>query len=249
VYFHVGLSSPYVRRAIDAATHIEIERGVNDTGIRGGSGRFGFETVLAWVDYAHSRGKGVVYDVQATWGREYALATYFLSSNGTDGIGMDAGGLPDDWWAGWETDLGAPLGGRYPWNGVFRRDFERGSVLVNQPDQPTRTLDPGGSWRRLDGSAVENVRLPARDGVVLLREVPEPPPAPSAPSPPAATTPAPAPATAPPSTAKPLRTRAMRMPACRRTRAARRFARRRPGRRTPVRCDRRGASRSIRARR
>ena len=27
VYFDVGLSSPYVRRAIDAATHIEIERG------------------------------------------------------------------------------------------------------------------------------------------------------------------------------------------------------------------------------
>jgi hypothetical protein len=170
VYFHVGLSSPYVRRAIDAATHIEIERGVNDPGIRGGSGQFGFETVLAWVDYAHSRGKGVIYDVQVDWGREYALSTYFLTSNGKDGVGMDAGGRPDDWWTGWNTDLGAPLGGRYTWNGVLRRDFERGTVLVNQPDQPTRSLAPGGKWRRLDGSPVASVTLPAREGVVLMRQ-------------------------------------------------------------------------------
>ena len=33
VYFHAGPANPYVRRAIDAATHIEIERGVNDSGI------------------------------------------------------------------------------------------------------------------------------------------------------------------------------------------------------------------------
>ena len=110
VYFDVGLSSPYVRRAIDAATHIEVERGVNDTGITSGSGTFGFETVMAWVDYTHSRGKNVVYDVQADWGREYALATYFLTSNGKDGLGMDLGGLPDNWWSGYDSDLGAPLG-------------------------------------------------------------------------------------------------------------------------------------------
>jgi Hypothetical glycosyl hydrolase family 15 len=170
VYFHVGLSSPYVKRAIEAATHIEIERGVNDTGIRGGSGPFGFETVLAWVDYAHSRGKGVIYDVQVDWGREYALSTYFLSSNGKDEIGMDAGGLPDNWWTGWDTDLGAPLGGRYTWNGVLRRDFERGSVFVNQPDQPSRTLTPAGEWRRLDGSPASSITVPAREGVVLMRE-------------------------------------------------------------------------------
>ena len=152
VYFHVGLSSPYVKRAIEASTHIEVERGVNDTGIRGGTGTFGFETVLAWIDYAHSRGKGVIYDVQTDWGREYALATYLLNSTGRDGIGMDVGALPDDWWSGWDTDLGAALGGRYTWNGVFRRDFVRGSVFVNQPDRPSATVAPGGSWKRLDGS-------------------------------------------------------------------------------------------------
>ena len=182
VYFHVGLGSPYVRRAIDAATHLEVERGVNDTGIRGGSGPFGFETVLGWVDYAHQRGKGVIWDVQADWGREYALATYFLASTGNDGLSVGAGSSPDGWWSGWDTDLGAPTGGRYAWNGVFRRDFQRGSVFVNQPDQPARTLAPGGTWRRLDGTRVTSIGLATRDGVVLLRDdgTPPPPPPPQA---------------------------------------------------------------------
>jgi hypothetical protein len=187
VWFHAGgATNPYVRRAIEASTHLEIERGVNDTGIRGGGGQFGFETLLGWVDYAHSRGKGVIYDVQADWGREYALATYFLTSSGNDGVGMDQGGLPDGWWSGWDTDLGAPLGARRAWNGVFRRDFENGIVLVNQPDQPTRTLTPGGSWRRLDGSSVSSVSLAGSQGVVLLREG-----APSAQPAPASAEPAP----------------------------------------------------------
>jgi hypothetical protein len=267
VYFHVGLSSPYVRRAIDAATHIEIERGVNDAGIRGGAGRFGFETVLAWIDYAHSRGKGVIYDVHAAWGREYALATYFLSSSGSDGIGMNAGGLPDDWWAGWDTDLGAPLGERYPWNGVFRRDFELGSVLVNQPDRPTATLTLGGGWRRLDGSEVTTVELPARDGAVLLRDGNEPAATPSPPALPASTTPAlpasttPAQVTAPASPATPAssaspaepprQTRALRRARSLRRAAARRCRARalRRARAGAPRGTRRGARRKIPCRR
>ena len=178
VYFDVGLSSPYVRRAIDAATHIEVERGVNDTGITSGSGTFGFETVMAWVDYIHSRGKNVVYDVQANWGREYALATYFLTSNGKDGLGMDLGGLPDNWWSGYDSDLGAPLGPRYTSGGVFRRDFERGTVLVNQPGQPTRTVSVGAGYRGLDGTPRSSVSVAGRDGVVLLKDAPQPEPEP-----------------------------------------------------------------------
>jgi hypothetical protein len=191
VYFHVGLTSPHVRRAIEASTHLEFERGFNDTGIQGGAGTWGYDTVAAWIDYAHSKGKGVIYDVQANWGREYALANYFLYGNGGDSIGMNQGGLPDNWWSGWETDLGAPRGARYEWNGVRRRDFERGTVLVNPPDASTRTLSPGGEWKGLDGAARTSLTLAAREGVVLLRAQSEPPltvtlslePVPAAPSP------------------------------------------------------------------
>ena len=144
VYFDVGLSSPYVRRAIDAATHIEVERGVNDTGITSGTGTFGFETVMAWVDYIHSRGKNVVYDVQASWGREYALATYFLTSNGKDGLGMDLGGLPDNWWSGYDSDLGAPLGPRYE----LRRRVPARLRARDRAGEPARPPDPHHLGRR-----------------------------------------------------------------------------------------------------
>ena len=195
VYFHVGLSSPYVRRAIDASTHIEVERGFNDTGITGGNGWFGYETVMAWVDYIHSRGKGVVYDVQSGWGREYALGNYFLTSTGGDGLGMDDGGTPDNFWNGFATDLGAPLNQRYRWNGLFRRDFENGTVLVNQPGSPTRTVTPGGEWTDTAGNRRTSVTIGARDASVLKRasgEGPVPTPEPDATSAPTfPTTPAP----------------------------------------------------------
>ncbi len=183
-----GLSNAYVKRGIEAATHIEIERGVIDTGIVAGSGQYGYETALAWAEYAHSRGKGVVWDAQSTWGREYQVATYFLVSNGNDGMNHPDGNRPDNWWSGYDTDLGLPLGQRYSWNGVLRRDFERGIVLVNQPGLTTKTLSLGGDFKNLAGSTVNSVTLPAREGAVLLNTTssttPPPPPPPTTPPPP-----------------------------------------------------------------
>ena len=172
VYFHAGLSNAYVRRAIEAATHIEIERGVIDTGIVGGTGTYGYETVLAWAEHIHSRGKGVVWDAQSTWGREYQLATYFLLSNGLDGLAHPDGSDPNNWWSGYDVDLGRPLGARYSSDGVFRRDFQHGTVLVNQPGQTTRTITLDSPHRTLAGTTTSSVTLAARDGAVLLDPAP-----------------------------------------------------------------------------
>lgn len=171
VYFHAGLANAYVRRAIDAATHLNVERGVIDAGIVGGTGKWGYETVLAWADHAHARGKGVVWDASAGWGREYQLATYLLVATDRDGITHADGSDPDGWWSGYDVELGGPLGARHSWNGVLRRDFENGIVLVNQPGQTTETLSLGGSFRNLAGTMVSSVTLPAREGAVLLRPV------------------------------------------------------------------------------
>jgi hypothetical protein len=169
VWFQAGgTTNPQVRRAVAAADYLEVERGFNDRGIRGGGGPYGFQTLLRWIDHAHSTGAGVVLDVQSDWGREYALATYFLASNGRDGLGNDAGGMPDAWWAGYDVDLGAPRGRRYTWNGVYRRDFERGMVLVNQPDAPRRKLAPGGTFKDLRARTLSSVTLGAAQGAVLL---------------------------------------------------------------------------------
>ena len=57
-----------------------------------------------------------------------ALATYFLVSNGNDGFSSRNGGVPDDWWSGYDVELGAPLNDHYVWGSLFRRDFAGGLV-------------------------------------------------------------------------------------------------------------------------
>ena len=107
---------------------------------------------------------------------------------------MDDGGTPDNCWNGFATDLGAPLNQRYRWNGLFRRDFESGTVLVNQPGSPTRTVTPGGEWTDTAGNRRTSVTIGARDASVLKRasgEGPVPRPSPTPPRPHLPTTPAP----------------------------------------------------------
>jgi hypothetical protein len=204
-------AGPDVDRQIRAADVIEVERGINDGGLTGGNGFWSLRNLLRYIDRVHQLGANVVLDsyVDSVAEREYGLAGYFLISNGGDGIGNDRGSRPDDWWVGYDTELGAPLGSRYEWAGLIRRDFERGTVLLNPPDSPTRTVDVGSGHRRVDGTPVTEVRLGAARGVVLTRptgaapvlQAPQPPVASSAPEPASAPAPArrhaPAPAPAP----------------------------------------------------
>lgn len=63
-------------------------------------------------------------------------------------------------------------------NGVWRRDFDHGIVLVNPKGNGKQTVSLGGTFKHLsgqqnptlnDGSAVTSVTLADRDGLVLLR--------------------------------------------------------------------------------
>ena len=63
---------------------------------------------------------------------------------------------------------------------VWRRDFDKGTVLVNA-EATTQTVSLGGTFRKIkgtqaptvnDGSLVTAVTLPPRDGIVLLRPAP-----------------------------------------------------------------------------
>ena len=110
-----GDSDPYVRRQLDAADLIEIERGINDSGLRGGEGFWSVKTLFKFIDRLHARGKGVVLDASAPTHAErlYGLAGYFLISDGRDAMGNYQAGTPEDWWAGYDTDLGEALGARY----------------------------------------------------------------------------------------------------------------------------------------
>ncbi len=88
-----------------------------------------------------------------------------------DRIASDLQADPGSWWPGWNTDLGAPAVARYKWNGLIRRDFASGTVLVNQPGAATVTvpLPSDSTWTDLAGNAVTSVTLGARRGKLLLR--------------------------------------------------------------------------------
>lgn len=171
-----GTSDPDVRRQLHAADVINLERGVVDGGITAGGGQFGLETFLSQIDWLHSQGKAVTFDSYAAdrQSAEYNLASYFLVNGAEDTFRSDWRSTPEDWWTGYDTSLGAPKGKRYvDANGLLRRDFDRGYVLVNQPGRAPVTVNtPGGAGP--DGEPRATVRVAGGQGVVVLGQVPAP---------------------------------------------------------------------------
>lgn len=169
----VGDTDPQVRRELGAANLIEIERGFEDPGITGGDGRYGFQTLLDFIDHRHADGQGVILDEdsRSPEQRMYGLAGYFLVSSGRDALASGTGGSPDDWWsAGYDVDLGAPVSGRYrDVSGVWRRDFTRGVVLLNEPGAPTRNVSLKTGMHLVGGKPRSSVTLGPATGAVLLR--------------------------------------------------------------------------------
>jgi Hypothetical glycosyl hydrolase family 15 len=159
----------FVRRQVAAADMVNLERGVNDSGLRGGGGRYGFETFLSYIDRLHERGVGVILqdNVTAIRRRRYALASYFLINSGRDAISNHSGSRPGDWWPGYGVSLGVPRGPRYGWRRVLRRDFQRGFVLVNPPDAPAVSLRLERRPVDLAGRPRGSVTLGPAGGVVL----------------------------------------------------------------------------------
>jgi hypothetical protein len=124
------------------------------------------------------------------WGRpndyqrlRYGLASALLDDGYFSYTDEKAGYSSVVWFDEYDADLGRPVDPPQfqPWkNGVYRRRFEKGMVLVNpRPAAVTVAVEPG--YRRLQGRqapAVNNgqpastVRLGAKDGIVLVRMEP-----------------------------------------------------------------------------
>src|SRR2546426_1499697 len=134
VWWFAPQTDPYVQRQIAACDVFWIERGVAD-----GVTSAAFRAMLDFVDFLHDHQHGVVWHNLSTSGsdREYAMAAYLLTSQGYDGFRHGATSSPSDWWCGWDVDLGNPATKRLLSGGVWRRDFEHGTVLLNEPGQPT----------------------------------------------------------------------------------------------------------------
>ena len=194
-----------LRRQLRAADVVGLERGFNDDGLTNGDGTWSWGRFVGLIDDVHADGGRVLLDshAEAPGERLYGLAAYLLVGNGRDFLGNGASSNPDDWWKGYDVELGDALGTRYRSGGVWRRDFQRGSVFVNEPDEPRRSVDLGGAGLRdLGGDKHATLSLGPAAGAVLLRDGLDPTPA--AGSPPAAAPAAPA-APAPAPTAAGLR--------------------------------------------
>jgi hypothetical protein len=163
-----GTSEASIRGEISASNCIFLERGVNDSGLTGGDGQWSLNAFLSFVDQVHALGRGVVLDGGATepQGLEYNLAAYFLVSTGNDAV-SGGGQTPTNWWAGWNVSLGAAAGPRYDWNNLLRRDFTGGTVLVNPPEAPTRTVTLSSPMQNVNGETVTSVTLAPASGAIL----------------------------------------------------------------------------------
>jgi hypothetical protein len=164
-----GHTDPYTQRALLAADYIDLERGVSDN-FSGGGGTYGLETFLAHVDWLHQHGKAVVYDSYTNTqdGAEYNLAAYFLTAEDRDGFRTSYRQTPDNWWAAYNVQLGAPTGPRYSWNGLLRRDFQNGYALLNQPGATTKTLTLPPDALAPDNTPRTTTTLPPASGRIIL---------------------------------------------------------------------------------
>jgi hypothetical protein len=170
-----GTNDPSIRREIESADYILLERGVNDSGLTGGSGQWSLNALLSYVDQVHSVGRGIVLDGGASdpAGMEYNLASYFLTSTGNDAVSGN-GQTPNNWWAGWSVNLGDAAGPRRALGSVLRRNFTAGMVLVNPPGAATQTVTLGAPMQDINGNTVTAVTLPAASGAVLRGNAPSP---------------------------------------------------------------------------
>jgi hypothetical protein len=166
----IRTADPYIGREIRAADYINLERGVNDTGLRGGTGPFSLRSMFAYIDAVHGLGRGVSLDGDAAEaaGIEYSLASYFLISNGNDLVSAH-GMTPVHWWQGFDVNLGEAAGPRTQWKGLLRRDFSNGMSLVAEPESGTHSVRLPSAMRSLDGRVVTSLTLGPASGVVLRR--------------------------------------------------------------------------------
>jgi hypothetical protein len=164
-------TNPYIVRQIKAANLINIERGFTDGGITGGTGVWSLTNYMAYMDKLHSYGDHFIIQSYASTQNdmEYNLAGYFLVTDGNDYVYTDGGSNPSNWWAAYDTNLGNAKGPRYQWNGLWRRDFDNGFVLLNEPGATPKTVGLGGTFKTTAGTSITSVTLPASQGAVLQK--------------------------------------------------------------------------------
>jgi len=163
-------TDPLVQQEILAADYINLERGINDPNLVTGTGSYGMNAKLNFVDVVHSLNRKVIIE-EWTFDGDLGRAGYFLISTGMDGFG-NTEVTPTDWYPGYDVVLGTPLGIRYDWYGLLRRDFSGGISLLNPFNGPTITLPLPSTYTNTSGTQVTSVTLTGGTGAVLVGPAP-----------------------------------------------------------------------------
>lgn len=105
-------------------------------------------------------------------GARYGLATMLLAAGDRNLYSASRGYVHEVWWPEYTTTdaLGRPLGRyRVLRNGVYRRDFTHGVVLVNPHALGVRVVRLGATYRGSGLGSTRSVRLKPTTGVVLVK--------------------------------------------------------------------------------
>lgn len=131
-----------------------------------------FQTRL--LQAAQARGKAFVAITYSTpddaAAMEYARASFLLFERGRrSAFAFSTGCTSEPAAANWRASVGVPRGKAVAVNGIWRRRFSRGLVVVNPSDGLTLTAALGGTYVRVDGSRVTAAALPPHTGLVLRK--------------------------------------------------------------------------------
>jgi hypothetical protein len=172
----INTSAGDANRFWAAPDQIEIEFGWV-YGRHGENTASGWDAKVSYMNRVHSLGTGIFvqdyengnYDMPAK-GERFGLAMYLLLNDGTDYYGtFSRDGHGSGFLGAYNADLGNATGGFYDWNGVKRRDFAGGFVLVNRGGSGTKSVSLGGTFASLFGGSASSVTLESSDGAIFLK--------------------------------------------------------------------------------
>lgn len=171
-----GMTDPITQDIVRELDYVDLEGMSHDENIRGGTiaqSTYSFANLRDYIRRIHNVGAAVVWDDWATSPkeREFSVANFLLTNAGNDAVGLGRQD-PTNWWAGYDVHLGdATTHLSTTWNGLQRRDFTRGIVLVNDPTLTgaanTITVTLPRPLVNTSGDLVTSLTLGAREAAVL----------------------------------------------------------------------------------
>ena len=100
----------------------------------------------------------------------YGKASFLLVWNGSGGGYIFEPRNPaDPWNSAWTTTIGKPMSARYRVGVGWRRNFTRGTALVNPNPEVKQTFKLGASYTEPGGGVVRSVSVPPVTGLILRK--------------------------------------------------------------------------------